>query len=71
MTKKIRNLSEEEAKEMLQTMLEDTYTVVTWPEVQDLMEAAWFDEEAVLDVDCKFGDSAYLIPTHRLFEEGE
>jgi len=44
----------------------DTYSVVTWPDVQELMEEPWFREEAILDVEGKFGDSAYFIPTKYL-----
>jgi len=45
---------------------DDTYTVITWPDVQELMDEPWFDEEAILDVDAHFGSSAYFIPTKRL-----
>lgn len=45
---------------------DDTYTLVTWPESQELMDEPWFDEEAILDVDAHFGSSAYFIPTKRL-----
>jgi hypothetical protein len=48
------------------TIDKDTYTVITWPEVQELMEEPWFREEAILDVEGKFGDSAYFIPTKYL-----
>lgn len=43
-------------------MAREAYIPVTWPDVQDLMEEEWFDEEAILDVDNKFGPSAYLVP---------
>jgi len=61
--KEINNLSEDEAKDMLWSMINDTYTVVTWPDSQNYMNKKWFMDEAILDVDSKFGDSAYLIPT--------
>jgi hypothetical protein len=47
-------------------LIPEAYTVVTWPEVQDLMEENWFSKEAILDVESKFGDSAYLIPIKRI-----
>ncbi len=40
----------------------EAYVVVTWPDSQNYMDKDWFDEEAILDVDGKFGSSAYLIP---------
>lgn len=46
--------------------IEDTYTLVTWPDVQELMDEEWFEEEAVLEVEGKFGSSAYFVPTKRL-----
>lgn len=52
-----------EAKE---SAIEDTYTLVTWPDVQELMDEEWFEEEAVLEVEGKFGSSAYFVPTKRL-----
>ena len=61
--KEINNLSEDEAKDMLWSMINDTYTVVTWPDSQNYMNKKWFMDEAILDVDSKFGDSAYLIHT--------
>jgi len=47
---------------------ESVYIVVEWPEVQDLMEASWFQEEAILDVDCKINgnSSTYLVPAKYL-----
>ena len=46
--------------------LDNAYVVVTWPDVQELMEEEWFDEEAILDVEGKFGDSAYFVPLKRI-----
>jgi DNA primase catalytic subunit len=63
----ISNLSEQEAKDMLEAMIENSYSVISWPESQNYMEKEWFEEEAILDVDCKFGNSAYLIPTKYTF----
>lgn len=42
--------------------MDEAYVVVTWPDSQDIMDEPWFEDEAILDVDGKFGDSAYLIP---------
>ena len=47
--------------------MENEYVLVTWPESQELMEEEWFEEEAVLDAEAKFGSSAYFIPTYRLY----
>jgi hypothetical protein len=30
------------------------------------MKEDWFEEEAILDVQCKFGSSSYFIPIKRL-----
>ena len=46
--------------------MENTYTLVMHPESQTYMEEEWFQEEAILEVECKFGSSAYFIPTHRV-----
>lgn len=42
----------------------DSYVVVEWPEIQELMEEEWFSEEAILN----WGGSAssYFIPIKRL-----
>jgi hypothetical protein len=66
MEKLINNLSEGEAKEMLLSIMQTSYTLVQWPDSQELMDAEWFQEEAILDID---GSSAYFIPTWRLYEE--
>lgn len=49
-------------------MEDNTYILVQWPDVQDLMEKDWFREEAILDVEAKFGSSAYFIPYNRYHE---
>lgn len=54
-----------EAQNLL-NQLDSAYIVVAWPESQELMDEEWFDEEAILDVDGKFGDSAYFIPLKRI-----
>lgn len=65
--KQINNLSENELKEMTLRIIENSYTLIQWPESQDLMEKKWFDEEASLADFDKFGSSAYFIPTWRLY----
>lgn len=50
-------------------MEDNTYILVQWPDVQDFMEEHWFDEEAILDVEAKFGSSAYFIPYNRFYEK--
>lgn len=47
-------------------LAEDSYVLIQWPESQEYMEEEWFDEEAILDVEGKFGSSAYFIPLKRL-----
>lgn len=42
---------------------ENNYTLVMWPESQAYMEEAWFEDEAVLENEGKFGSGAYFIPT--------
>lgn len=44
--------------------VEDMYSIITFPEVQEYMEEDWFDEEAILDVNntLGLGSSTYLIP---------
>ena len=51
--------------------MENEYVLVTWPESQELMEEEWFEEEAVLEVEGKFGGSAYFIPKDRLYGKGK
>ena len=45
---------------------ENLYVAIPWPENQEYMEEEWFQDEAILDVDSKIGDSTYLIPIKRL-----
>lgn len=47
-------------------LAEDSFVLIQWPESQEYMEEDWFKEEAVLDVESKFGSSAYFIPLKRL-----
>ena len=48
--------------------IEDSYIVIIWPDVQELMEEDWFDEEAILDSSGKFGSSAYFVPLKRIIK---
>ena len=41
----------------------DYYVKVTWPDIQDLMQEEWFNEEAILDVN---SSSDYFVPLARL-----
>ena len=45
--------------------MEDLFTVITWPEVQDLMDEKGFDDNSILINDGKlyeeYGDSAYMV----------
>ena len=56
-------MTEDQAKEALTHLVENTYTLVLWPESQDYMEQWWFWEESILANEPKYGSSAYLIPT--------
>jgi len=49
-------------------LTEDAYTLVRWPESQDLMEESWFRDEAILAIGSEeeTGSSAYFIPIKRL-----
>jgi hypothetical protein len=38
------------------------YVRVDWPEVQELMDEPWFQEEAILDNRDNAPSSSYLIP---------
>jgi len=42
-------------------MIKDSYTLVEWPEVQELMEEDWFEKEAVLNLSTD-ASSSYFIP---------
>ena len=55
----------QETKNLL-TSLSEAYVIVQWPESQEFMEEDWFGEEAILDVEGKFGDSAYFVPLKRI-----
>lgn len=63
---KISNLSEVEVKDLLEKIITDSYTLIQWPESQDLMEKSWFKKEAILDINQVYGPSAYFVPTFRI-----
>lgn len=44
------------------------YILVEWPEVQDLMDEPWFQEEAVLHPELS---SAYFIPEIRILNTND
>lgn len=60
----IKNLSEKESKEMLLSIMENSYTLVHFPDSQDLMDEEWFEDEAILNID---EGGAYFVPTYRLY----
>ncbi len=64
------NMSEEESKDVntVLSMVRDAYVPVTWPDVQELMEEEWFEEEAILALgsEDKTGSSAYFVPIKRI-----
>ena len=51
-------------------VFQEQYTIVTWPEVQELMEEPWFAQEAELinsEIGLQnYGPGAYFVPTTRL-----
>jgi hypothetical protein len=47
-------------------LAKQSYVIVQWPESQMWMEEEWFEEEAILDVEGKFGSSAYFVPLVRM-----
>ena len=62
------NIKDEEVKLLgkLMNLADQSYIPIQWPDVQEYMDEEWFDEEAILDAECKFGGSAYFIPLKRL-----
>lgn len=65
----IDNLSETQAKNLLQHVITSSYTLVQWPESQSYMDEEWFDNEAIpaLGSELVTGSAAYFIPTGRTF----
>lgn len=61
-----------EYKDYLITLLDGSYKVVTFPEIQSYMEYEWFDDECHLINDDTgleaFGSSAYFVPFNRIIE---
>ena len=60
-------INDQETMDAIDT-IKDSYTLVQWPDSQELMEEDWFEEEAILDVEGKFGGSAYFVPTKYLID---
>lgn len=60
----IKNLSEKESKELLLSIMENSYTLVHFPDSQELMDEEWFEDEAILNID---EGGAYFVPTYRLY----
>ena len=61
----LHNLSNEEAREMLDDLIIGNYTIVQWPYTQEYMDEDWFDKEAILCNSDNFGSAAYFIPIYR------
>lgn len=47
-------------------LIPDSYTIVDWPEVQELMEEDWFQDEAILNNSDNAPSSQYFIPLKRI-----
>jgi len=60
------NNESRQAVDNLLSAIEDSYILVKWPESQEYMEKDWFDKEAILETESKFGSSAYFIPLKRV-----
>lgn len=65
------SIDEKDKQEIIESN-ESVYTIITWPEIQNLMEFDWFKSECYLINDDKgveeFGSSAYFVPTNRITE---
>lgn len=57
-----------ELLEKFMDLVNDSYVLVQWPDSQELMEKDWFEEEAILETEGKFGSSTYFIPLKRMLE---
>lgn len=55
------NISDQETLQAIDT-IKNSYILVTWPDSQEYMEKDWFEKEAILETEGKFGSSAYFIP---------
>lgn len=49
----------------------ETYVLVTWPDSQEYMDEAWFQDKAHLADEEKVGSSAYFIPESRIITNPE
>lgn len=47
-------------------LINEAYVPIGWPEVQNLMEEDWFQEEAILDNSEDADSSTYLIPISKV-----
>ena len=51
--------------------MEEVYVVLCWPETQDIMDKAWFNECELINSEYgqdRYGSSAYLVPMERFKE---
>ena len=66
----INNLSKDEAKTLLESIIDSSYALVQWPESQMLMEEEWFQNEAILALGSEdvTGSSAYFVPLYRVMK---
>lgn len=66
-----RQLSDEDIELLgkFMNLASDAYVLVEWPDSQVFMDEDWFEEEAILDTEAKFGSSAYFIPLKRIINE--
>lgn len=46
--------------------MSNNYILIQWPEVQELMDEWWFQDEAILNI--RDDDSSYLIPEDRIID---
>ncbi len=49
--------------------MNNTYLLIEWPDVQELMDEPWFTNEAVLAEGETVGSSAYFIPENRIIND--
>lgn len=54
------------AQKALKHQIKGSHTLIRWADSQEFMDKEWFNEEAILDMSGKHGDSAYFIPIERL-----
>lgn len=46
------------------------YVMIGWPEIQNIMDEDWFDEECFLDITDRNEDCSYWVPQERIIKEG-